>query len=204
MRHKLRRAMGERDGEYRLDGLVELDESFFGAPKEGGCRGRCTAKSKVLVGLSFTAEGKPRHLRFKVLPHSDRAHLEQAVNLMVAPGARVRTNGLRGYLSLGDKGFVHERVIAKGTAAPGELRWSRVAISNARAVIGGTYHGLGRADGKHLQSYLDEYGYRFSRRHRPDLIFTSCIMAITACPIWTYWDIIGRRPVRTKSKLQAV
>ena len=46
MLHKLRRAMGERDGQYRLDGLVELDESFFGAPKEGGCRGRCTARNK--------------------------------------------------------------------------------------------------------------------------------------------------------------
>lgn len=44
MLHKLRRAMGKRDGLYKLDGLVELDESFFGAPKEGGCRGRVTYK----------------------------------------------------------------------------------------------------------------------------------------------------------------
>ena len=132
------------------------------------------------------------------------SHLEQAVNLMVAPGTRVRTNGLRGFLSLGDKGFVHERVFAKGTAAPVELRWFEVVVSNARAMIGGTYHGLGRADDKHLQFYLDEYGYRFSRRNRPDLIFTSCITAVTDCPIWTYWDIIGRRPVRPKPKLQAV
>ena len=33
--HKLRKAMSERNGRYKLDGLVELDESFFGAPKEG-------------------------------------------------------------------------------------------------------------------------------------------------------------------------
>ena len=38
--------MGKRDKRYKLDGLVELDESFFGAPKEGGFRGRGTSKNK--------------------------------------------------------------------------------------------------------------------------------------------------------------
>ena len=205
MLHKLRRAMGERDGRNRLAGLVELDGIFIGAPKEGGSRSRVTSKRKVLVGLSFTAEGRPRHLRFTVLERGNRAHLEQAIEAMVAPGARVRTNGLRGYLSLSDLGFVHERVSAKEASTPGELRWRQVAVSNAKAAIGGTYHGLERSGGKHLQAYLDEYGYRFSRRHRPDLIFAGCIAAVAACPIWTYQDIIGKTlPIRTKSKPQAV
>jgi len=184
--------------------LVEIDESFFGAPKEGGCRGRGMSKNKVLTGLSLTAGGKPRHIRFKVLPRIDRAHLEQAAESMVVHGAKVKTDGLRGYLSLGSKGFMHERVIARDVNIPEELRWLQVAISNAKALIGGTYHGLGRQGGKHLQAYLDEYAYRFSRRHRPDLIFDRCVTAVAACPIWTYWDIIGRKPVRKKSKLQAL
>jgi len=200
--HKLRRAMGERDGHYRLDGLVELDASFFGSPKEGGCRGRCVSKQKVLVGLSRTPEGKPGRLRLKVLQRGDRVHLEQAVALMVAPGAHIKTNGLRGFLSLGAKGFAHERVVVKDAASLGDQGWRKVIVSNVKAVIGGTYHGLGQAGGKHLQAYLDEYGYRFSRRHRPDLIFTSCIMAVAACPIWTYRDIVGGRYVQTGSKLR--
>jgi len=33
--HKIRKAMGDRDARYRLAGLVEMDESFFG-PKGNG------------------------------------------------------------------------------------------------------------------------------------------------------------------------
>ena len=42
-----------------------------------------------------------------------------------------------------------------------------MVVSNAKALIGGTYHGLGRKDGKHLQAYLDEYGYRFNPGRGP-------------------------------------
>lgn len=31
--HKIRKAMGDRDANYQLAGLVELDEAFFGAPQ---------------------------------------------------------------------------------------------------------------------------------------------------------------------------
>ncbi len=63
MLHKLRKAMAIRNGLYKLDGVVELDASFFGDPKEGGCRGSVTARQKVLVGLSLTRDGKPLLLR---------------------------------------------------------------------------------------------------------------------------------------------
>jgi hypothetical protein len=35
MLHKIRKAMGERDAKYRLAGLVEVDDSYFGGPKNG-------------------------------------------------------------------------------------------------------------------------------------------------------------------------
>jgi len=203
MLHKLRRAMAERDGRYMLDGLVELDESFFGAPREGGCRGRVKARKKVLVGLSLTPEGKPRQIKFKVLPNLDRAHLEEAVGGMISPGTTVKTNGLRTYSLLEKQGFIHKRIKARDRYIPEELRWLQVAVSNARALIGGTYHGLGRRGGKHLQAYLDEYAYRFSRRHRPDLIFDRCVLAAALCPIWTYQDIVSLGQVHGKPKLEA-
>ena len=114
---KLRKAMGEREAQYKLEGFVELDECFFISPREGGSRRRQKTKTRVLAGLSLTKEGKPLHIKFKVLPCNDRPHLEQAVESMVAPGATVVTNGLRSYLSLGGKGFLHERVLAGGAKA---------------------------------------------------------------------------------------
>ena len=200
--HKLRKAMSERNGRYKLDGRVELDESFFGAPKEGGSRRRCAAKHRVLAGLSFTPEGNPLHLRLQVLPGLGREHLAPAIERMVASGAIVRTNGLRSYLMLGEQGYWHERVIASRRETSEELSWMRTIVSNAMALIAGTHHGLGR-DGKHLQAYLDEFCYRFSRRHRPDTIFERCVSAVAACPVWTYRDITGRKRVRRNAKLKA-
>lgn len=202
MLHKLRKAMAVRNGRYKLDGLVELDESFFGAPKEGGYRGRGTVKKKVLVGLALTNDGKPRHIRLRVLPRIDRAHLEPAIREMVEAGATIKTDGLRSYLGLDGQGYRHDRIIAARTGIPEELRWIQIGISNLKALIGGTHHGLGRADGKHLQAYLDEYAYRYDRRHRPDTIFERCVVAAATCPVWTYRDIVGVKSVSEDDKLQ--
>src|SRR5207253_5226927 len=63
MLHKIRQAMRKRDAEYSLAGIVELDDAFFGAPSEGGKRGRGTDKTRVLVGLrseEHTSELKSR------------------------------------------------------------------------------------------------------------------------------------------------
>ena len=200
MLHKLRKAMAVRNGHYKLDGLVELDESFFGSPKEGGGRGRKVAKRKVLVGLSLTKDGKPLRLRLLVLPCLDRAHLEPAIEDMVAPGATVKTNGLRSYLMLGDKGYRHQRTVIGESNISEESRWLHIIVSNVKALIGGTHHG--NVDGKHLQVYLHECAYRFDRRHRPDTIFDRCVIAVVSCPIWTYRDITGDTGVGTKGKLR--
>ena len=62
-------------------------------------------------------------------------------------------------------------------------------ISNAKPLIGGTFHGLVR---NIFRGYLDEISYRYNRRHMLDRIFERCVVAMVECPIWTYWDIVGR------------
>ena len=49
MGHKIRQAMAVRDADYKLAGLIELDDTYIGGPKPGK-RGRGAAgKSKVVV-----------------------------------------------------------------------------------------------------------------------------------------------------------
>jgi hypothetical protein len=65
--HKIRKAMGDRDGAYMLGGIVELDDSYFGGPKKGGKRGRGTEKAPVLVGISLDKEGKPGYAKMEMV-----------------------------------------------------------------------------------------------------------------------------------------
>lgn len=50
----------------------------------------------------------------------------------------------------------------------GRLKWPHVMISNIKTNIEGAYHGL---EGTYLQCYLDEFCYRFNRRHSRNPLF---------------------------------
>ena len=58
----------------------------------------------------------------------------------------------------------------------GLLHWLRIIISNARAFIPGTYDGLPKA---YLQSYLDEFCFRFSRSSFGGALLERLAFAIT-------------------------
>ncbi len=57
----------------------------------------------------------------------------------------------------------------------GLLHWLHIIISNAKAFILGTYHGLPKI---YLQSYLDEYCYRFCRRSFGDALLDRLALAV--------------------------
>jgi transposase-like protein len=196
MLQKIRKSMAIRDERYQLAGLVELDESFFGATK-GGSRGRGTAKTKVLVGLSLDHLSRPCYLRFKILPRINRDTLDSVIEKLIIPGTTIKTDGFRSYMSLSQKGYQHERILANQTNILESMRWLHTMVSIAKALIGGTFHGL---DSKYLQSYLDEFSYRFNRRHMLDQIVDRCIAAMVGCPIWTYSDVIAPKPKNLSPK----
>ena len=59
MGHKIRKALADRDANYKLAGLIEMDDTYFGAPKPGK-RGRGAAgKAKVVVAVETPREKSP-------------------------------------------------------------------------------------------------------------------------------------------------
>ena len=67
---RIRAAMGQRDAQYLLNGIVEMDDGYVGGPCHGGRRGRGTEKAQVVAALSKTEQGIPLLLRLFV---EDRA-----------------------------------------------------------------------------------------------------------------------------------
>lgn len=168
MLHKIRRAMSKRDTDYKLCGLIEMDDAYFGSPKEGGKRGRGTTKAKTIVSVSTSSKGNPMFAKMDVIDQIDQETIHNVASKEVVQGSTIKSDGLNVYSKLPDKGYLHTSTVIKDTNVCKALPWLHILVSNAKAFIAGTYHGLGR---KHLQAYLDEFCYRFNRRFWEDQLF---------------------------------
>ena len=171
MLHKIRDTMEDRDAVYQLANIVEIDESYFGGPDGGGKRGRGTSKSKVVVSVSSTEGGVPLYAKMSVVDNINKDTISALINENIVPGTTITSDGLNVYDHLKDsKTYKYVQLIADF----GSLPLVHKVISNAKAYIMGTYHGLGK---KHLQSYLSEYCYRFNRRFWQNQLFDRLLEA---------------------------
>lgn len=178
MLHKIRQAMSDRNELYRLRGIIEIDESFYGGKKEGGDkRGRGTSKVPVMIEASTFDGGDGRGLgfaRMRVIEKADAATVEKVIGEDVAAGQEIVTDGWASYNVVGPMGHEHVRE-SSDAGANAALKWVHILASNSKAFLLGTFHGIGR---KHLQSYLDEFCYRFNRRRWEEELFDRLV---TAC-----------------------
>jgi transposase-like protein len=159
MLHKLRRAM-VRAGRERLDGVVEVDETYWGG-EEPGAIGR-GAELKVLIAVAAQEDGKGiGRIRLQSIPNASRATLHGFIAQSIVPGSTVRTDGLPAYLGM--DGYVHDRQVQSRQEAAEHLlpRVHRV-ISLLKRWLLGTHQGA--ISHAHIDDYLDEFTFRFNRR----------------------------------------
>lgn len=159
MLHKLRRAM-VRPGRERLHGVVEVDETYWGA-EEAGTIGR-GIETKILIIAAVEEDGKGMgRIRLRTIPDLTQETLHGFIAQAVEPGSTVRTDGFRSYLGL--KSYVHDRRIQlrqdqRDSVLP---RVHRV-ISLLKRWLLGTHQGAVRD--AYLDEYLNEFTFRFNRR----------------------------------------
>ena len=188
MLHKLRHAMGKRDENYNLSNIIELDDAYFGAPTEGGKRGRGTEQTKVLVGLSLNKKGHPLYLKMEVINDIKAATIKDFAKKAIEPKSIILCDGYKSYLSLSKEGYKLDNQVFNPKDNPDHLHWLHTIISNAKAFIGGTFHGL---DPKHLQAYLNEFSYRFNRRKFLSSLFSRLLTCCTLTKTITYTELMG-------------
>lgn len=171
MLKRIRNAMGQRDADYLLSGLMEMDEGFFGSKRSGGKRGRGTTQKKVVVAISKSGEKEyPMYIRMQQIPDVKRVTLQEFVNSCVKDGSVIECDGFRSYLGL-ENVTVETKVY---NSADGDLHWLHTALSNVKAFLVGTYHGRCL----NLQAYLDEFCFRFNRRHSGPQLFARLVRAV--------------------------
>ena len=181
--HCLRSAMGERDKDYVLSGIIELDDAYFGAPTSNGKRGRGTDKTSVLAAVSLTEQGCPRFLKMHI-SQLDAKSVSAVAQQIVRPGSEIHSDALRSFHAALKGTYTHHyQVFDKDSGA---LRWVHILISNVKSFLLGTYHGLGK---KHLQRYSDEFAFRFNRRFWPQQLFPRLVSAVAVSNILGYGDL---------------
>ena len=169
---RIRKAMENRDARYILGGIIEFDDSYFGA-KIKGVRGRKAGNQGVFVAVGKDTEGHPRYLKMLTTPNIQITSVKKFVDENLEIGSNVETDGFRSYRQPLAENFIH---YAEDFSPVGDhLKWLHRIIGNAKNFINGTYHGVST---KHLQMYLSEFCYRFNRRNFGGAIFDRLLLAI--------------------------
>ena len=179
---KLRRAM-VRPSWDRLGGQVEVDETYVGGVEAGGGRRHLGSKALVAIAAQIDGRGIGRILLRRIAAAST-SPLVAFVKHAVKPGSVVITDGWEAYAGLKQEGFKHRlRVInASKTASALLPRVHRVASLLKRWLLGTHQGALSR---EQLDSYLDEFTFRFNRRtsrYRWNLFYRLVAQAVAVEP----------------------
>jgi len=123
MGHKIRKAMADRDAYYKLAGLLEMDDTYFGAPKPGK-RGRGAAgKAKVVIAVE-TPGNKPRFAAMRMVPRVNGEEIQALVRERLVEEVVVKTDGWQGYSFLDGSPRRHEWLVpGSGKEAAKVLPW---------------------------------------------------------------------------------
>ena len=146
--------------------------------------------------------------RMQILADGSAASLHPFVTSCIEPGAKVITDAWMGYHGLAGLGYAHERRSQRAAHArgedPGKLLPAvhRVASLVKRWLLS-THQGS--VDEAHLQSYLDEFVFRFNRRRSRSrgLVFYRVLELAAGHDPVRYRDIVtGKRPRKIRRSRQ--
>ena len=116
----------------------------------------------------------------KVIESLKMQHITKEVEDMVDAGSKIITDKNNSYNNL-QKKYEHEASVIPKEEISVVLSWVHIAIGNAKRLLLDIYH---RIDNDFLQSYLNEFCYKFNRRYFNDL-FDRLLMASTMFR-WNY------------------
>jgi transposase-like protein len=163
MLRKLRTAM-VRPGRERLQGTVEVDETYVGGIEQG-TRGRGTERKFIVaIAIEVLSPIGFWRVRLKRVVDASSRSLIPFVQFTIEPGSQVNTDGWKGYAGLAKEGYEHHAVSISSSGDPAHVVMPGVhkIASLLKRWMLGTHQGSVTA--AHLDAYLDEFAFRFNRR----------------------------------------
>lgn len=190
---RVHHAMSVRDENLTLAGYIELDEAFFGGrykTKGPNRRRRAEAKRQVLVMVE--SEGAlAGNLVMRVIEGDQFQHLLPVIAEKIEsepPGQWFRSDAWGSHHAVMTCGHRIRMEHVPEEKQNQELRCVNLAVSNAKAFFKGTYHNFCKT---HLQRYLDEFCYRWNRRHLLSQMASHLIAACALTKHASYLNLIA-------------
>jgi transposase-like protein len=171
MGHKIRQLM--QSGGNMMTGVIEADETYIGGKASNMHKGKRKVSGTGVVGkipvVGILERGG--NVQAKVVSEVNRETLLPNIMANVEKGATVCTDEHRSYADLSRVGFKHHRVshgareYVRGNVHTNSIEgfWSQLKRS-----INGTFHHVSK---QHLQSYVNEFVYRYNLRRAEHPIF---------------------------------
>lgn len=145
-------------GRSLLSGKVEVDEAFIGGEN-----------NKEIVMVAAEVRGKATgRIRMRHIGSRQGAEIQKFILESIEPGSTIISDQYKGYVTIIEKGYAHEPQKKpyswENASGDDDRLLPRVhrTISLVKRWYYGTYHG--RIEPKNLQTYLDEFVFRFNRR----------------------------------------
>lgn len=165
------RSLLDQDELFFSEGQVEIDEAYVGGKAKWKSRGLPTgekggmdSKTQVLGYARRGESGAHGQIHARVMPKGQTRAVLTDVTARVLDKAMVYTDEAPAYKTLGKKGYAHKRVhhrahvYVEGDAHTNTIEgfWSLM-----KRGISGVYHSV---SAKYLQTYVDEYVFRYNNR----------------------------------------
>ncbi len=177
--HKLRAALAEDFSAFPLHGVVEVDEAYIGgktSPRKGGRSLSDHRRSLVVCAVERRVPKEENHPGIRgngviagaaalvALPAASEKELVGFLKRSCGPGTTIRSDGWASYNGSVEQGLKHDKNIVLDPKLASEiLPIVHTMFANLRSWLNGTFHGVSRT---WLPRYLQEFRWRFNRRHR--------------------------------------
>ena len=175
MLRRIRKALFDRDEQYKLKGIIEFDGGFIGRKEHNN-------QTPVLLAVETKSwiddrgrERKNAGFAKVALLKETHNNAQDFINENIETLSELHTDGFSAYrakfngVDVKSVATYNDRKILASW-----LPWVHRFMCNAKAWIEGTHHGV---ESQHLKLYLAEFTYRFNRRHDYKRYFSRALFA---------------------------
>ncbi len=158
-------AMQVRDSQYLLQGIIHIDDAYFGGDLSGGKAGRGSEnKIPFVTAVELNNEGRPIRLKMNRVSGFTSEAIKTWTKKRIEPGSAVFSDGLGCFRATADAGCEHVAEIMSGRKPKVVpiFQWLNTIMGNLKTGLSGTYPAFNFQ--KYGDRYLAEIAYRFNRR----------------------------------------